>query len=103
MMSKENMSDYIDEVYKKLDEKYDDEIIKDIPIINDSLKRDNGLYRVSIEVNKLQHIVNALYAKYGDDDLIIILQARINQIRHLYDLVDESEIIHVFDDGSFVQ
>jgi hypothetical protein len=69
----------------------------------DSLKNDESVTNAKTVADKLQEINNKLYEKYGDKDDIIIFQARINQIRHEYNIVDPSEIIHRFDDGAFVQ
>jgi hypothetical protein len=103
MMTKENMCEYIDKAYKNLNEKYSDKLLQDIPSLSSSLCRDDNLNNVQSVVNKLQAINNVLYSKYGDEDNIIIFQARINQIRNLYDIVDKSEIIHIQPDGEFVQ
>lgn len=52
---------------------------------------------------KLQNINNNLYEKYGLVDEVLDLQLWINGKRYEWDIVDDGEIIHHFDDGEFVQ
>lgn len=52
---------------------------------------------------KLQNINNNLYEKYGLVDEVLDLQLWINSKRYEWDIVDDGEIIHKFDDGDFVQ
>lgn len=92
-----------DAVYLNLKAKYDDKIIDDIPNIIKSIENNTRPYNLKEQLNKLQDINNQLYYIYGASDEIIIYQALINMLRHKYNIVDEQEIIHKFDDGEFVQ
>lgn len=98
-VTKENIFDLLNNVYEQMILAFDDIEVTQIKNNAELMKRDASTNNLKICLDDLQHINNYLYNKYQDDNLIILLQRRINQCRFLFDLVDETEL----EDNGFVQ
>ena len=99
----EGNDNMIEEVYNKLQQKYNDECIDKIPSILASIEKNNSKSNIIKELDNLQDICNILYSKYGATDEVIFYQAMINTLRNKYDIPDENELIYNHPDGRFVQ
>lgn len=103
VVTRENIATHLYEVYKKLKEKYNYNIIEEIPQIIKVIDTECHEELVQSQADELQRINNILYSRYGDSDEVILFQARINQLRNLYDVPDKSELKYDCSDGEFAQ
>lgn len=97
------MTSYLYKAYNNLSGRYPDVEIHVIPEYIKSIEDNPIDDNINKQLDNMQEIINKLYLKYGDMDEIILMQARVNQVRNLYDLPDESEYINEDKNGKYVQ
>lgn len=92
-VTKENITEKITDAYNGLKKKYNYNIIEEIPVITETLQNNPTQQIIKQSAEQLQRINNILFQRYGDANEIIIFQARINQLRYLYDVPDDTELV----------
>lgn len=92
-ITRQNIVEYLEYVYERMIEAYDDEILNEVKVIIERLRRDSTVTTVKSSLEDLQVICDVLLHKYHDDDLVVEFQLRINELASLFDIDISDDVL----------
>ena len=85
-MTRENMTDYFENIYDRMVITYTNPIFTEIQELIQSFKRDSSEYNMNIVVHRLYTISKLLFEQYSDEDLILEFRELVIRLGLLFDI-----------------